>query len=276
MEIHDDGDLPARSGVGSSSSFTVGLLHALYALKGQMPTRLQLAKEGIHIERDCLRETVGSQDQVLAAYGGFNQITFSKDGETSVQPVTLSQERVHELNDHLILFYTGISRTASDIAESYVQNLNDNEKRMRSIMGMVGDAMAILGSSQEIAGFGELLHEALLAKRTMGAAVSNKDVDNIYMEARGAGAIGGKLLGAGGGGFMLLFAPPAKQQEIRDRLRNLTHVPFRFESSGSQIIFFDQEQDYPAEHRFRADQLLAASKDSSDVDSPAVGVKNIP
>ena len=217
VEIHHDGDLPARSGMGSSSSFTVGLLHALYALKGQMPTKLQLAKEGIHIERDRLRETVGSQDQVLAAYGGFNQITFAKDGEMSVQPVTLSQKRLQELNDHLMLFYTGISRTASDIAQSYVQSLNDNEKHMRSIMGMVGDAISILGSSQEIAGFGELLHEAWLAKRTMGAAVSNKDVDDIYIEARSAGAIGGKLLGAGGGGFMLLFAPPAKRPDIKHR-----------------------------------------------------------
>ncbi|MBM4086769.1 MAG: kinase [Planctomycetes bacterium] len=252
IEVHHDGDLPARSGMGSSSAFTVGLLHALYALKGHIPSKRQLAEESIHVEQERLRETVGSQDQVLAAYGGFNHITFLKSGEFSVKPMTLSPERIHELNAHLMLFFTGIKRTASDVAGSYVNGIERRTQQLRTMKDMVDEGISILSSGERITRFGKLLHEAWQAKRSLSAKVSNADVEQIYRDARSAGAVGGKLIGAGGGGFMLLFVPPAKQAKVKDRLSKLIYVPVKFESSGSQIIFFDPEEDYSAEEKARA------------------------
>jgi len=252
IEVHHDGDLPARSGMGSSSAFTVGLLHALYALKGHIPSKRQLAEESIHVEQERLRETVGSQDQVLAAYGGFNHITFLKSGEFSVKPMTLSPERIHELNAHLMLFFTGIKRTASDVAGSYVNGIERRTQQLRTMKDMVDEGISILSSGERITRFGKLLHEAWQAKRSLSAKVSNADVEQIYRDARSAGAVGGKLIGAGGGGFMLLFVPPARQAKVKDRLSKLIYVPFKFESSGSQIIFFDPEEDYSAEEKARA------------------------
>jgi D-glycero-alpha-D-manno-heptose-7-phosphate kinase len=249
IEIHHDGDLPARSGMGSSSSFTVGLLHALYALKGQMPSKRQLAMESIDLEQRRLHETVGSQDQVLAAYGGMNHVIFAQDGEITPRPITLSADRLTELNDHLMLFYTGIMRTASDIAASYVNDLHSRERQLHLIVDMVNEGVSILNSHQDIGAFGKLLHEAWQAKRKLSAVVSNNHIDEIYDQAMSAGGTGGKLLGAGGGGFMLLFVPPSKQPIVREKLNKLVHVPFKFESLGSRIIFFDQETDYSAEDR---------------------------
>jgi len=254
VEIHHDGDLPARSGMGSSSAFTVGLLHALYALKGHMPSKQQLAMEGIYIEQECLKETVGSQDQVLAAHGGFNHITFLPNGEISVRPMTLTPERIKELNAHLMLFYTGIQRTASNIAESYVHDMEGRKRQLRIMKDLVEESISILNSSQDMSSFGELLHEAWQAKRSLSTSVSNSRVDSIYDAALSAGAIGGKLTGAGGGGFLLLFVPPPMQRKVREKLNQLIYVPFKFEFSGSQIIFFDPEEDYSAEERTRAGQ----------------------
>ena len=253
VEIHHDGDLPARSGMGSSSSFTVGLMHALYALKGRMPSKHQLAMESIHIEQRILQETVGSQDQMMVAYGGFNNITFHRDAEPSIRPMSIPGDRVKELNDQLMLFYTGIKRTASDIADTYVHDMTAKEQQLRSIQAMVDEGVAILNSGQNIGRFGELLHESWQVKRDMSSLVSNGMVDEIYDRARAAGAIGGKLLGAGGGGFMLLFVPPQEQPKIKEVLRSLIHVPFKFESAGSQIMFFDQEEDFSAEDMLRTD-----------------------
>jgi D-glycero-alpha-D-manno-heptose-7-phosphate kinase len=254
VEIHHDGDLPARSGMGTSSSFTVGLLHALYALKGQMPTKAQLAKESIVIEQEILKETVGSQDQVLAAHGGFNHILFHASGEITVKPVTLTAGRLNELNRHLMLFYTGIRRTASDVAESYVNGLDDKDRQFRVISNLTNEGILVLGGKNKVSLFGELLHNAWQVKRDLSARVSNADIEEIYMEALSAGAIGGKLLGAGGGGFILFFVPPAKQATIKRRLNKLIYVPFKFESSGSQIIFFDPERDYSREEKARIQQ----------------------
>lgn len=252
VEIHHDGDLPARSGMGSSSSFTVGLLHALYALKGQMPTKHQLAMEGIFLEQERLRETVGSQDQVSAAYGGFNHIVFAPSGEIAVAPIILTAERLHTLNAHLQLFFTGVSRTASDVAESYIADAGAHAEVLRAIGALVPAALEVLRGGGPLDDFGHLLHDAWQLKRSLGPRVSNAHVEAIYAAAREAGALGGKLMGAGGGGFLVLFAPPAAQRAVRERLRGLLHVPFRFESSGSQIIFFDQETDYAAEDQPRA------------------------
>jgi D-glycero-alpha-D-manno-heptose-7-phosphate kinase len=256
VEIHHDGDLPARSGLGSSSAFTVGLLHALYALKGHIPTRRQLAMESIHVEQELLRETVGSQDQILAAYGGFNYISFLPGGEFSVKPMTLSPERIRELNSHLMLVFTGINRTASDVAQSYVQDIESKEEQMHTMSNMVQEGISILNSREDICRFGKLLHESWRAKRSLSSKVSNSYVEELYNGAISAGAIGGKLIGAGGGGFMLLFAPRSVQGKIREKLNKLIHVPFELEFSGSQIIFFDPEQDYSAEERARAAQPI--------------------
>jgi D-glycero-alpha-D-manno-heptose-7-phosphate kinase len=263
VEIHHDGDLPARSGIGSSSAFTVGLLQAVYALLGHMPTKPELAREGIYIEQEVLKENVGSQDQVLAAYGGFNHISFSPTGEISVRPMTIPDGRVAELNSHLMVFYTGIKRTASDIAGSYVDNLESREQPLRLMNGMVEESIRILNAGGDITLFGRLLHEAWQAKRSLSAAVSNSRVDQIYEAARTAGAIGGKLIGAGGGGFMLFFVPPADQNKVRERLRDLIYVPFKFESSGSRIIFFERDESYPAEDWVRPEAASLALQDLS-------------
>lgn len=246
VEIHHDGDLLARSGMGSSSSFTVGLLHALHALKGQMPSKHQLAMESIHIEQEILKETVGSQDQVCAAYGGLNHILFFANGEISVRPVTIPPERMKELNSHLMLFYTGIKRTASAVAQSYVDVMEGRRRQLRIIKDLVDEGLAILNSGQDITAFGRLLHEAWQAKLGLSSKVSNPQVDTLYEKALSAGAIGGKLTGAGGGGFLLLFAPSAAHESLKKVFSRLIHVPFKFEFGGSQIIFFDPEEDYSA------------------------------
>lgn len=245
IEVHHDGDLPARSGMGTSSAFTVGMLHALYALKGQMPSKKMLAEESIHIEQDILKETVGSQDQALAAHGGLNRITFMPNGEMSVTPVTIPMDRIRELNSHLMLFYTGIKRTASGIAQSYVDDIDSKRRQLRIMKDLVDESISILNGRDDITGFGELLDEAWQAKRSLSAKVSNPEVDDLFAAAKSGGAIGGKLTGAGGGGFLLLFVPPSKQAAVKERLKGLIHVPFKFEFLGSQVIFCDREQEYP-------------------------------
>lgn len=253
VEIHHDGDLPARSGMGSSSSFTVGLLHACYALNGQLVGKHQLATQSIHLEQNILKETVGSQDQVLAAYGGFNRVLFTRNGEISVQPITLSSERLSDLESHLMLFYTRIKRTASSIANTYTteEKMNENKRNLRILGQMVDEATSILNSEDSVTRFGELLHEAWQHKRSLSHKVSNPEIDNLYEHALAKGAIGGKLLGAGGGGFLLLFVPPEKQEKLIQSMSNVIHVPFNFEPSGSQIIFYDREQDYRIEEQKR-------------------------
>jgi len=259
--IQHDGDLPARSGMGTSSSFTVGLLHALYALKGYMPSKQQLAAESIHIEQEILKEAVGSQDQISAAYGGFNHVTFLPNGTFSLRPVTLSPERIKELNSHLMLFYTGIKRTSSDIADSYVNDLEGRRRQLRIMKDLIDESISILNNGDDITGFGELLHESWQAKRSLSPKISNPYVDDLYEEARSAGAIGGKLTGAGGGGFLLVFVPPSRQAEVRERLGRLIHVPFKIEFSGSQIIFFDSEEDYSFEERDRATRPIQSFRE---------------
>ena len=241
LEIHHDGDLPARSGMGSSSSFTVGLLHALYALEGRMASKRDLALESIHIEQDLIKETVGSQDQVSAAYGGFNHIEFAKSGRISVNPVTIGAGRIAELNSHLMLFYTKIRRTASDIAQSYVKHIRSSGERLQRMQEMVAKGLDILNGPGDIGDFGKLLHQSWQLKRKLSTAVSNDYVDSYYRKALEAGALGGKITGAGGGGFLMIFARPEDQDRVREVLSNLIYVPFQFETSGSRIIFYDPD-----------------------------------
>jgi D-glycero-alpha-D-manno-heptose-7-phosphate kinase len=241
LEIHHDGDLPARTGLGSSSSFTVGMLHSFYALKGIMPTKTRLANEAIHIERNILKENVGSQDQILAAVGGFNKIEFQGETEFKITPVSISKKRMTELQSHLMLFFTGIKRFASQIAKKQIENIPKKKNELFKMREMVDQATTILSSDEPISYFGELLHEGWLIKKSLSSDVSSSNIDNIYETAREAGAIGGKLLGAGGGGFMLIFAKPEDQPAIKEKLEKLLCIPFEFENQGSQIIVYQPD-----------------------------------
>ena len=241
IEIHHDGDLPAKTGLGSSSSFTVGLLNSLYALKGVIPSKLQLAKEAIHIERDILKENVGAQDQVAAAFGGFNKINFNGKDEIKIEPITIGKERIKQLENHLMLFFTGFSRTASDIAKSQIENTPNKKRELSLMYQMVDEAIKILNEKGDIKDFGKLLHEAWLLKKSLTDKISTPEIDNIYEKALQAGALGGKLLGAGGGGFMVLFVPPENQPGVREKLKNLLEVKFHFENEGSKIIYYNPD-----------------------------------
>jgi D-glycero-alpha-D-manno-heptose-7-phosphate kinase len=265
VELHHDGDLPARSGMGSSSACTVGLLHALHALRGEMPTKHQLAHEGIYLEQQVLRETVGSQDQVMAAYGGLRHVTFHPDGEILANPLILPPERIAELKAHLMLFYTGIARTAADVARSYVIGIETRRRQLRLMKELVEESIDVLASGMDIRSFGDLLHEAWQAKRSLSAQVSNGEVDDLYERARSAGAIGGKLTGAGGGGFLLLFVPPEQQPAVLEALDGRIHVPFQFESAGSQIIFYEPGVDYREAEQARRYQPAVRFKELSEV-----------
>jgi D-glycero-alpha-D-manno-heptose-7-phosphate kinase len=240
VEIHHDGDLPARSGTGSSSAFTVGLLHALHALCGRRASKERLARESIYLEQNVLGETVGSQDQVMAACGGLNHLVFHSSGKITVSPALITPERKAWLNAHLMLFYTGIKRTASDVAASYVADIASRETQLETMQRLVQTGLAVLAGNGDIGEFGELLHEAWIAKSSLSECISNPMIDRIYDEALAAGATGGKLLGAGGGGFLLLFVRPERQSQVHRRLERLVHVPFKFEDAGSQIVFRDQ------------------------------------
>ena len=239
LEIHHDGDLPARSGLGSSSSFTVGLVHALRTLEGKASSKNQLARDAIHIEQDLIGENVGSQDQISAAYGGLNTIEFHQNGTFDVAPVILSVRRRKVLSNHLMMFFTGLTRFASDIAESQIQNMHNKSKELGKMREMVDQAIDLLQDEQSsIEVFGELLDQNWSYKRSLSERVSTSEIDEIYAHAKKAGAIGGKLLGAGGGGFMLLFVPPDKQAAVREILNELIYVPFEFDDSGSRIMLY--------------------------------------
>lgn len=263
LEIHHEGDLPARSGMGSSSAFTVGLLCALRALEGKISGRYQLATESIYLEQEVLKETVGSQDQVLAAYGGLNYVRFNRSGAIDVRPVTISAQRRHELEQHVMLFYTGIRRTAEAVARTYVNDLARREKQLHRMRELVDEASEVLGSAGDLRSFGELLHEGWQMKRSLSPHVSNPSIDAIYESARSAGAVGGKVTGAGGGGFVLLFVPPDAQKLVREALKDLIHVPIKFGHRGSQIIFMDQESgDYVDEEQYRNGQKLSSFREA--------------
>jgi len=239
LEIHHDGDLPARSGLGSSSSFTVGLLHTLSALRGKYISKQALARQAIYVEQKIIGEHVGSQDQIAASFGGLNKIQFFHDGGFNVEPVILPGNRKQELQDHLMLFFTGLQRNAPEIAKSKIANLESRSKELHALRSMVIQALEILqDKNNDIEQFGELLDQSWQLKRCLSDLVSNENIDQLYDTARQAGAIGGKLLGAGGGGFLLLFARPAQQEAIRFALKDLIHVPVTFEDSGTKIVLY--------------------------------------
>ena len=240
LEIHHDADLPARSGLGSSSSFTVGLINVLNALKGLQISKQDLAKQATYIEQEVLKETVGSQDQILAAFGGFNRIDFHPDDSFNISPVIINKDLVEQLQSHMLLFFTGLSRFSSDIARDKVSNFTNRFQELTQIKEMVDEGMSILQSpSTPIMDLGKLMHESWKLKRSLSAKVSTPKIDEIYEAGIKAGATGGKILGAGGGGFILFFAEPKNHKKIRERLKSLVHVAFHFDDVGSKIVVYE-------------------------------------
>jgi len=239
LEIHHDADLPARSGLGSSSSFTVGLLNALYALDDKMIGKQDLAREAIHVEQTVLKENVGSQDQLWAAYGGFNRIDFHPDDTFVVSPIILPVDRRRELSQSLMLFFTGFSRFATDFAKDQIKNIGHRNSQLHAMRQMVDDAMRIIVSPKtQLRELGELLHAGWRLKRELADSVSNPQLDEIYEAGRDAGAIGGKLLGAGGGGFMVFLVDPEKREKVRERLSRLIHVAVDIDKDGSKVVLY--------------------------------------
>jgi D-glycero-alpha-D-manno-heptose-7-phosphate kinase len=240
LEIHHDGDLPARSGLGTSSSFTVGLINAMNAMKGLQTSKDDLAKQAIYIEQEVLKENVGSQDQILAAFGGFNKIDFNTDDSFNITPVIINKELTCKLQDHMLLFFTGLSRYASDIAKDKIANIKNNFRELTQMKEMVNEGLSILHRpSDPIKDLGKLLRESWKLKRSLSTKVSTPQIDEIYETGINAGAIGGKILGAGGGGFILFFAAPENHNKILDRLKNLVHVAFNFDNTGSKIVVYE-------------------------------------
>jgi D-glycero-alpha-D-manno-heptose-7-phosphate kinase len=238
LEIHHQGDLPARAGIGSSSAFIVGLIKTLTALRGEMIGKHELARKAIELEQNRLKEHVGCQDSMAAVFGGFNVIHFARSGEMRVEPVTIPIDRINALQDHLLLFYTGSSRVASTIAADVVAGMPNRRTELRRMRGMVDDAIAILNSDKGLDEFGRLLHEGWTFKRQLSPTVSNPTIDALYQQAIDAGALGGKLLGAGGTGFMLFYAPRDRHRGIIQALSSCLHVPFRFETEGSTLVYY--------------------------------------
>ena len=253
IDVRTMGELPARAGLGASSSFTVGLLNALHSLRGVSATPMQLTAESIHIEQDLIGENVGCQDQVMAAFGGLNKVSFNRDGSLGVNPIHMVNNRYVELQSNLMLVFTGIMRSASEIAESQINATGKGAltDRLTAMQSMVDEGARILSSSEDLEDFGKLLHESWLLKRSLTSAISNSEIDELYAGARDCGAVGGKVTGAGGGGFMLLYASPEAQARIRERYPNLIHVDVTFESRGSDVVFADLEASSSALRGFK-------------------------
>ena len=245
VEVHHVADLPARAGLGTSSAFTVGLLLGLYALKGQMRDKQALANDAIFVEQELLQEAVGAQDQVCAAFGGFNRISFNTDGSIDTKRILIPKSRLEHLEQHLALYFTGFARTASEIATEQIRKTPHRNKELRAMLELVDESEKILTSpGNSLDEFGRLLHENWKLKRSLTHKITNSSIDEIYAAGLGAGALGGKLLGAGGGGFMLFFVPPERREALRARLKKLLCIPFRFSTRGSDVVVYEPESVY--------------------------------
>jgi D-glycero-alpha-D-manno-heptose-7-phosphate kinase len=240
-EVIYNADLPSKTGLGSSSAFTVSLLNAYFGNREKLCSKSFLAREAIHLEQDILKETVGCQDQIAAAYG-LNRIDFQSDGRFLVTPLHIMAARREELESSLMLFFTGFTRSANEIEKLKVAQYHDKTAQLRAIYEMVGEGEKILlDHGRPIAEFGELLHYAWCQKRQLDESVSNAFIDESYNAGLSGGALGGKLLGAGGGGFLLMFAPPSKHDAVKKAMAKLPFVPFRFERQGSSVLLYDPE-----------------------------------
>ena len=246
LDMHEirltyESDLPARSGLGTSSSFAVGMIEAFYAIKGKYADKKKLADDAIYLERVLCNEAGGIQDQIAASFGGFNRINFSSDGYT-VKPVIINPERKKKLNDRLMLFFTGFSRFSSDIQKGTEKSMKDKTAQLLEMYSLVDDAEKILtNKNSDLDDFGKLLDYTWKLKRGISGGISTNSIDEQYERAIKAGALGGKLLGAGGGGFLLFYVPEEKQQAVKDALHDQMHVPFNFENDGTKVIYYGPE-----------------------------------
>lgn len=246
LDMHEirlsyEADLPARSGLGTSSSFAVGMLQAFHALKGQYVDKKKLADEAIYLERVLCKEEGGIQDQIAASFGGLNRIDFHGNDYT-VHPVIISEEKKERLNDSLVLFFTGFSRFSSDIQKSTKKALGDKERELLTMKELVDEAEKILTArADNLDEFGRLLDETWRLKRGISQEISNNSIDAVYEQAKRCGALGGKLLGAGGGGFLLFYVRPELQSQFLKEMKNLLHVPFRFETIGTRVLHYTPE-----------------------------------
>ena len=239
FELVHFAEMPAQSGLGSSSTFTVGLLHALHAINNNMVGRNRLMSEAIHVEQNLIKENVGSQDQAAAAYGGLNIFEFKTSGTVRAKPITIHKNRSIELDDNLLLFFTGFSRTASSIAGEQIRNISVKYNELRQMMELTKEANSILvNPARPLDDFGDLLNEQWRIKKTLSNRITNRAIDNIYEAAIAAGALGGKLLGAGSGGFMLLYVKPENQNKVKKVLSKLLFCDFNFECEGSSIVHY--------------------------------------
>lgn len=246
LDMHEirltyEADLPARSGLGTSSSFAVGMLNAFYALKGKYADKKRLADEAIYLERELCQEAGGWQDQIAASYGGFNRINFGPDGY-EVLPIIISPERKQQLNNNLLMYFTGFTRFSSDVQKA--NNITADEKRtqLKQMYALVDEAEAILtDKTKDLDDFGRLLDETWKIKRQTGSAISTGSIDELYEKAIAAGALGGKLLGAGGGGFFVFYVQQEKRDILMESMKDLLHVPFKFENSGTRVIHYSPE-----------------------------------
>ena len=245
VEIHHVADLPARSGLGTSSAFTVGLILALWGLKNQMRDKYTLAADAIHVEQDILGEAVGAQDQVSAAYGGLNRINFLRNDAVEVKPILAASSRLAELEQHLVMYFTGFSRIASEIAKEQIRLTPQRANELSTIMQMVDEGESVLSDpSRSIEDFGRLLHEGWKVKKTLSQKISNASIDEIYEAGLQGGALGGKLLGAGGGGFMLFFVRPEQRESLHQKLNKLLRIPIAFSHTGSHVVTYEPEASY--------------------------------
>lgn len=255
LDMHEirltyEADLPARSGLGTSSSFTVGMLNAFYALKGKYADKKKLADEAIYLERILCQEIGGWQDQIAASYGGFNRINFKEDGY-KVLPIIISPKRKKQLNQNLMMFFTGFTRFSSEVQQ--VNDLNKKEKTalLKEIYSLVDESEKILTDEKiDLNNFGKLLDYTWKLKRQMGSAVSTDVIDDLYAKGIRAGSTGGKLLGAGGGGFLVFYVQPEKQEAVREAMKDLMYIPFEFEDGGTRVIHYTPETYEPAEQMF--------------------------
>lgn len=237
IQIAYDADLPACSGIGSSSAFAVGLLQSLHALNEEYPDKMALAKEAIYLEREMCMEAGGVQDQIAAAFGGFNKISFDADGY-KVQPVAVSDETKKQLQDNLLLAFTGFTHFSGEIAVNQQKNIPSTISQLDEMKALVSEAEKML-SQGNTDDFGRLLDHTWRLKRTLSDSISNSAIDEFYSRAKANGALGGKLLGAGGGGFMLLYVPAQEQERFKKSVGGLKYIPFSFEDTGTKIIYND-------------------------------------
>ena len=238
-----EADLPARSGLGTSSSFAVGMINAFYALKGKYADKKKLADEAIYLERVLCNEAGGWQDQIAASFGGFNRINFGPDGY-EVLPVIISPERKCQLNNNLMMFFTGFTRFSSDVQK--INNVSGSEEkceRLKNMLKLVDEAEAILtDKNRDLDDFGRLLDATWRLKKGTGGAISTGSIDELYEKGMAAGALGGKLLGAGGGGFLVFYVQPEKQKAVKEAMKNLMYIPFKFEDGGTRVIYYSPEE----------------------------------